>query len=40
MQVDLNWEAYNLQLFNWNFKEEPVIRFPKVAYVAYEARMR
>jgi len=30
-QVDLQWEAYNLQLFNWNFKGEDLIKFPKVA---------
>jgi len=30
-QVDLQWEAYNLQLFNWNFKGEDLIKFPRVA---------
>eukprot|EP00286_Rhodomonas_abbreviata_P010390 CAMPEP_0181334050 /NCGR_PEP_ID=MMETSP1101-20121128/26037_1 /TAXON_ID=46948 /ORGANISM="Rhodomonas abbreviata, Strain Caron Lab Isolate" /LENGTH=557 /DNA_ID=CAMNT_0023443969 /DNA_START=297 /DNA_END=1970 /DNA_ORIENTATION=- len=30
-QVDLQWEAYNLQLFNWNFKGEEFIKFPRVA---------
>ena len=29
-QVDLKWEAYNLQLFNWNFQDENIIKFPKV----------
>ena len=27
-QVDLEWEAYNLQLFRWNFDGEQIIRFP------------
>jgi len=29
-QVDLTWEAYNLQLFNWNFQGEEIIKFPQV----------
>ena len=28
--MDLVWEAYNLQLFNYNFQDETIIRFPKV----------
>mmetsp|Transcript_10936 Transcript_10936/g.30610 ORF Transcript_10936/g.30610 Transcript_10936/m.30610 type:complete len:535 (-) Transcript_10936:119-1723(-) len=30
-QVDLKWEAYNLQIFAWNFGEEKDIVFPKVS---------
>ncbi|EKX39370.1 hypothetical protein GUITHDRAFT_143567 [Guillardia theta CCMP2712] len=29
-KVDLTWEAYNLQLFNWNFQGEEIIKFPQV----------